>query len=93
MVTFDEVKRRANLTKHGIDLATLSDYFDGELLTSSDVRMAYNELRFQSVGWHDAVMVVVVWTPGDNDLPRIISARKAVKHERESWTRFYGRYR
>jgi uncharacterized protein (DUF4415 family) len=51
MVTFDETKRQANIAKHGIDLAALSGFFDGDLLTREDVREAYGELRFQSVGW------------------------------------------
>lgn len=51
MVTFDEAKRQANIVKHGIDLAALSGFFDGDLLTREDTRAAYGELRFQSVGW------------------------------------------
>ena len=88
MVSFDETKRQANIIKHGIDLAALSDFFDGNLLTREDTRGAYGELRFQSVGWHIDAMLFVVWTPGDNEWPHIISARKAEKHECEAWTRF-----
>ena len=33
-------------------------------------------------------MMFVVWTPGDDEWPHIISARKAEKHEREAWSRF-----
>ncbi len=88
MIIFDEAKRRANLAKHGIDLAKLSDFFDGNLLTREDARESYEELRFQSIGWHEAELLFVVWTPGDDEWPHIISARKAEKHEREAWTRF-----
>jgi uncharacterized DUF497 family protein len=88
MITFDETKRQTNIAKHGIDLAVLSGFFDGDLLTREDVREAYGELRFQSVGWHAGEMLFVVWTPGDDEWPHIISARKAEKHEREAWTRF-----
>lgn len=87
-VTFDEAKRHANLVKHGIDLAALSGFFDGDLLTREDTREAYGELRFQSVGWHMDGMLFVVWTPGGSEWPHIISARKAEKHEREAWARF-----
>lgn len=51
MVSYDETKRQANIAKHGIDLAALSSFFDGDLLTREDARQAYGELRFQSVGW------------------------------------------
>ncbi len=87
MITYDGTKRQANIAKHGIDLAALSDFFDGDLLTREDVSEAYGELRFQSVGWHAGEMLFVVWTPND-EWPHIISARKAEKHEREAWARF-----
>lgn len=90
MVTYDDTKRQVNLLKHGIDLATLSSFFDGDLLTREDVSEAYGEIRFQSVGWHSGQMLFVVWTPDDNDWPHLISARKAERHEREAWARFCG---
>ena len=88
MITFDESKRQANIAKHGIDLAALSNFFDGDLLTREEARESYGELRFQSIGWHAGELLFVVWTPGDDEWPHIISARKAEKHEREAWTRF-----
>ena len=88
MITYDEAKRQANIVKHGIDLAALSGFFDGDLLTREDVREAYGELRFQSVGWYAGEILFVVWTPGGDEWPHIISARKAQRHECEAWTRF-----
>jgi uncharacterized DUF497 family protein len=88
VITFDETKCQTNIAKHGIDLATLSGFFEGDLLTREDVRESYGELRFQSVGWHEGELLFVVWTPGDDGWPHIISARKAEKHEREAWARF-----
>ncbi len=63
-------------------------FFDADLLTREDARAAYGELRFQSIGWHMGEMLFVVWTPGNDEWPHIISARKAEKHECEAWTRF-----
>jgi uncharacterized DUF497 family protein len=88
MVTFDSTKRLTNIAKHGIDLAALESFFDSDLLTREDTRAAYGQLRFQSIGWHIDQLLFVVWTPGDDDWPHIISARKAEKHEREAWARF-----
>ena len=88
VITFDETERQGNIAKHGIDLAALSGFFDGDLLTREDARESYGESRFQSVGWHEGELLFVVWTPGDDEWPHIISARKAEKHEREAWTRF-----
>lgn len=90
MITFDETKRLANAAKHGVDMAVLSGFFDGALLTREDTRHAYTERRFQSVGWHEGTLLFVVWTPGEDEWPHIISARKAVKHEREAWARCVG---
>lgn len=90
MITFDETKRQANIAKHGVDMAELSGFFDGALLTREDTRYAYTEQRFQSVGWHEGILLFVVWTPGEDEWPHIISARKAVKHEREAWARCDG---
>lgn len=91
MVTYDKTKRKTNIAKHGVDVATLSSFFDGDLLTREDTREAYGETRFQSIGWHNGEMLFVVWTPKDDEWPHIISARKAENHEREAWAR-YSRY-
>jgi uncharacterized DUF497 family protein len=40
MITFDEAKRRVNLAKHGVDMAALADFFEGDLLTREDAREA-----------------------------------------------------
>ena len=87
MITYDEAKRQANIIKHGIDIAELSGFFDGIILTREDNREAYGEFRFQSVGWHRVDMLFVVWTTNEDDWPHIISARRAEKHEREAWAR------
>lgn len=88
MVTFCEDKRQANIAKHGIDFVDLFGFFEGDLLTREDVHAAYGELRFQSIGWHAGDLLFVAWTPGRDEWPHIISARKAEKHEREAWSRF-----
>lgn len=86
MITWDEHKRLRNLADHGVDLDDLDGFFDGELLTMEDVREAYGEVRFQSVGLFQGVPLFVVWAPrGGDDIPHVISARKAVKHEEQAW--------
>ena len=88
VITFDEAKRQINLDDHGIDIAALEAFFDGDLLTREDRRVAYGEQRFQSVGWFGGEMLFVVWTPRHDDWPHLISARKAERHEREAWSRY-----
>jgi uncharacterized protein len=43
MITWDEAKRRKNFSDHGIDFADLEAFFDGDLLTREDTRIAYGE--------------------------------------------------
>lgn len=40
MVTYDETKRQANFTKHGIDLAECGSVFDGFLVTNEQIAAA-----------------------------------------------------
>lgn len=60
MITWDETKRRRNFLDHGIDFADLDGFFDGDLLTREDVRSAYGERRFQSIGMFNGVALFAV---------------------------------
>ena len=95
MNTWDETKRRRNLKDHGIDFADLGDFFGDDLLTREDLREAYVERRYQSVGVFNGVALFVVWTPRgeEGDIPHLISARKAENHEEKSWARDYRKRR
>ena len=92
MNTWDAPKRVTNQIDHEIDLADLEGFFDGDLLTREDVREAYGEQRFQSIGILNGIALFVVWTPRgkQGDIPHLISARKALSHEEKAW---YQRYR
>lgn len=80
MITYDESKRLANLKNHHIDFVGCEAVFDGFTLTREDRREAYGEIRFQTLGVWNGVVVFVVHTPrGENE--HIISIRKAEKHE------------
>jgi len=91
MSTWDEAKRTKNRVDHGIDFADLDGFFLGDLLTREDARHAYGEVRLQSLGLFNGVVLFVVWTPrGEHgDIPHLISARKAVFHETTAWFQRY----
>ena len=91
MNTWDETKRRRNLQDHGIDFLDLEDFFSGDLLTREDTQEAYGERRYQSIGVFNGVALFVVWTPrgGTGDIAHLISARKAINHEYQAWSRRY----
>ena len=84
MITWDESKRRLNLKKHGIDFREAEEVFDGPMVTSEDTRMPYGEQRIVALGVLNGVVVSMTYAERRDDL-RIISIRKALKHE----TRFY----
>jgi uncharacterized DUF497 family protein len=77
----------------GIDFADLEPFFDSYLLTEQDERGAYGEQRFQSIGLVDKGCLFVVWTLRNaGETAHIISARRANKHETQTWNAIYARY-
>ena len=62
-------------------MARAEEVLAGATLTVADNRQDYGEDRFITIGFLDAAMVVLVWTPRDG-AHRIISMRKANERER-----------
>lgn len=79
---WDEVKNEANIRLHGIDFEDIRQVFDGPLIIQLDEREDYGEPRWIGTGFLIQAVVVVVYTERREDTIRIISARKANKHER-----------
>ena len=84
MFVWDEAKRRLNLRKHGIDFADADRIFRGVTFTAEDTREDYGEQRFLTLGLLEDQVVSVAHTEQGEEI-RIISIRKATKHE----ARFY----
>lgn len=78
---WDEKKNRANIRKHGIDFNDVVDIFRHPVLTLHDGREDYGEDRWLALGWIRATVGVVVYVERDEEVIRIISARKATKNE------------
>ena len=81
---WDETERLGNLHKHGIDFVDAEKIFRGYTLTAEDDRASYGERRFLTLGLLDDQVVSVTHTERGDEI-RIISIRKATKHE----ARFY----
>lgn len=88
MVTYDEAKRQANLKNHGFDFIGSDVVFEGFTVCREDRRDAYGEMRLQSLGLWNGVVVFVVHTPR-HDGEHIISIRKAEKHEERIYWQHY----
>lgn len=84
MFVWDEAKRRLNLRKHGIDFADVGKIFRGVTFTAEDTREDYGEQRFLTLGLLEDQVVSIAHTEQGEEI-RIISIRKATKHE----ARFY----
>ncbi len=72
---WDQEKAAANIRKHGID-------FRDAVRVFSDVHFVYrsdrsDEERYVTVGPVDDRIIAVVWTPREDQVRRIISARRA----------------
>ena len=80
---FDPAKRRANLKKHGLDFNdTVSVIESGRTVTFEDRRFDYGEERFITLGLLADQVVVIVTSETGSDI-RIISMRKATRHEQK----------
>ncbi len=80
MFTWDEKKRKLNLSKHGIDFSDAPAIFEGPLVTVEDTREDYGETRYVALGLLADIVVSLVYAER-GDQVRIISIRKALKHE------------
>ncbi|MFB6349511.1 BrnT family toxin [Moraxella sp. ZJ142] len=94
LIEFDENKRQRTLNERGLDFADANQIFDGVHMTGIDKRYDYGEVRYISIGYINARLIVVVWTYHPDEVHpthrRIISMRKA--NEREI-NRFYAALR
>ncbi len=83
---WDETKDKANKSKHGLSFTLAQLVFD-DPMSLSRIDDFPDEERWQTVGLIGSVTVLVVHTVPDDesDTGRIISARKATKHERTAY--------
>ena len=82
---FDQDKRDKTLKERELDFARAAEVFAGIHFTGQDTRVDYAEDRFITVGWLDARLIVLVWTPR-GEVRRIISMRKANDREKALYT-------
>ncbi|MFN0094413.1 MAG: BrnT family toxin [Dehalococcoidia bacterium] len=85
---WDEAKGRANLRKHHIDFADLEPFFISDPVAGEDDSDPAED-RQKAIGWTEDVLLVVVFTE-TADVIRIISARKATRHEEIGYWHAHG---
>ena len=78
---WDDTKNRANIQKHGIDFVDVPSMFQHPMVTFLDQRQDYGEERWIGIGILGTMSAVVVFAEPNENIIRIISARKATKYE------------
>lgn len=79
---WDEEKNGENVGKHGLSFADAPEIFEAPMLAAPDTREDYGEDRWIAIGFLKNFVVVIVYTEREEDVIRVISLRKALKHER-----------
>lgn len=82
---WDEAKSAANIAKHGISFQTASRIFEGPIVTQTDDRHEYGEVREYSLGQIEGILIVAVIHTDRNGKCRIVSARRANRSERAQY--------
>jgi uncharacterized protein len=87
---WSRAKAAANLRKHGVSFELATRAFQDPLgVEQLDQRENYNEERAILLGMVDGVVLLVVFT-SRGDRIRLISARKAHRHEQDHYYRENG---
>ena len=87
---WDENKAKINQTKRGVSFETARQVFlDTERIEYYDFLHSEDEDRFVTVGYASGILSVV-YTERQNDVLRLISARRATEKERRAYQ--HGRF-
>lgn len=86
---WDEAKRQTNLAKHGLDFVDAARVLDAPIAIQPDRRFNYGEERLIGLGTLDGQVVVLVFMESGDTL-RIISLRRATKHETNLYYENFG---
>ena len=83
--SYDKNKKVINLAKHGFDFDDAKQVIESDkAVTFEDNRFEYGEQRFITIGLLQNALVVIVTSETENKI-RIISMRKAEKHEQAKY--------
>jgi uncharacterized protein len=82
---WDEAKNRRNVAKHRIHFETALLVFEDPYALIRLDRAVDGEERWQTIGMIEGLIVLLVAHTLDDEVIRIISARKATPQERKSY--------
>jgi uncharacterized DUF497 family protein len=85
---WDENKNKINIRKHGIDFTDVPEIFNNPMLIMFDETKDDLEERWVGIGFLRHIVAVIIFTERNEynqEIIRIISARKATKYERKRY--------
>jgi len=86
---WDPVKARSNERKHGVSFEIALHVFDDPEALVNHSRIEDGEYRWQTLGWVGGLLLLLVAHTvrfeGDDEVIRIISARRADRRERKRY--------
>ncbi len=91
---WDEDKNHVNQKKHGLDFETARLVFDDPFCVTFVERINVGEERWHAIGSIENIIVIVMVhtyrEDGSDEVIRIISARRATRHERKLYAQANG---
>jgi uncharacterized DUF497 family protein len=84
---WDKKKNAANMSHHGIDFLDAALIFENPTIEAVDDREDYGEVRYIALGLSGEMVLHVVYTRRDENVVRMISARKANRDDAERYYR------
>jgi len=79
-ITFDPVKNERNIRERGLPFHLVEGFDWHSALVEKDTRKSYPEMRYETIGFIDGRLFVVIFTPAAEGV-RVISFRKANQRE------------
>ncbi len=83
-INFDPAKNEKNIRERGLSFERAGDFDFATAVVREDVRKAYPEPRFVALGFLDARLLVLCFTPITGGI-RVISFRKANRREEKEY--------
>src|SRR5438067_12654372 len=80
---WDPEKNGVNIRKHGLNFADAPRVFRRRMLVALDDREDYGEDRWVGIGLLGERVVVIVFSEPDSQTIRVISMRRALRHEQQ----------
>jgi uncharacterized DUF497 family protein len=90
-IEWDPARNKANLAKHGLSFEDASELFSSgvDFLEIYDEEHSIEEDRFIAVGPIRLGVIVVVYTEREENVIRILSARKATRKEQDLFDAYW----